>query len=377
MSRPPDCLRLFLGGDVMLGRGIDQIQRHACDPKLYEGYLGSAQDYVTLAERVSGKIPRHVGADYVWGDLLQDLEARQVDLRLINLETAITSGGAHDPRKGIHYRTHPANVALLAAARIDAVMLANNHTLDWGKAGLVETLAALDDAGVARAGAGWDDAEAFAPQPLPLAGGGRVLMFSFALGDSGVPASWAARPGQPGVAQADPDDIAARVATQLAGVRRPGDLVVLSIHWGENWGYPVAQTHRALAEALVAQGVDLVFGHSSHHPRAATVMAGRLVLFGAGDLVNDYEGIGGKESFRPDLVLGYVADLRRDSGALVALEMLPYRLCRFRLERADSAARGWLARQMNREASAFGGRVVETPQTTLRLEWDKAAAKES
>ena len=170
----------------------------------------------------------------------------------------------------------------------------------------------------------------------------------------------------------EPKEIAARVAAQLAGARQPGDIVVLSIHWGDNWGYPVSLAHRALAEALVAHGIDLVFGHSSHHPRAAAVMAGRLVLFGAGDLINDYEGIGGKEGFRPELVLGYVADLRRDSGALVALEMLPYR---FRLERADREARDWLARRMNHEASMFGGRVAETPQATLRLEWDQSAAK--
>ncbi|MDX5349296.1 MAG: CapA family protein, partial [Paracoccaceae bacterium] len=296
------------------------------------------------------------------------------DLRLVNLETAITSGGAHDPQKGIHYRMHPDNLAQLAAAGIDAVMLANNHTLDWGRAGLVETLAALDEAGIAHAGAGMDDAAAFAPQPLPLAGGGRVLAFSLALGDSGVPASWAARPGQPGVAQAEPNDIAACVAAQLARVRQPGDIVLLSIHWGGNWGYLVPQAHRALAAALVGQGVDLLFGHSSHHPRAAAVMAGRLVLYGAGDLINDYEGIGGKDPFRPELVLGYVADLQRDSGALLALEMLPYRLHRFRLERADSEARGWLARRLDREARVFGRRVIETPQATLRLEWDQSAA---
>lgn len=375
MSRPRDRVRLFLAGDVMLGRGIDQIQVQSCDPKLFEGYIASAQNYVTLAERVNGGIPRRVGPDYVWGDLLDDLDSRDVDLRLVNLETAITSDGEHDPHKGIHYRMHPANVALLAAAGIDAVALANNHTLDWGRAGLAETLAALDDAGIARSGAGRDDAEAFAPRHLPFAGGGRLVMLSLALSDSGAPASWVSGPGQPGVAQAEPKEIAARVAAQLAGARQPGDIVVLSIHWGDNWGYPVSLAHRALAEALVAHGIDLVFGHSSHHPRAAAVMAGRLVLFGAGDLINDYEGIGGKEGFRPELVLGYVADLRRDSGALVALEMLPYRLRRFRLERADREARDWLARRMNHEASMFGGRVAETPQATLRLEWDQSAAK--
>ncbi|MHA6265217.1 CapA family protein [Arenibacterium sp. CAU 1754] len=371
MSRPPDCLRLFLAGDVMLGRGIDQIQPQSCDPQLFEGHVASAQDYVTLAERANGAIPRRVGPHYVWGDLLEDLDERDADLRLVNLETAITSGGVHDPGKGIHYRMHPANVALLAAAKIDGVTLANNHVLDWGRTGLAETLATLDDAGILHAGAGWDGAEAFAPRYLSFTGGGRLVVLAVALDDAGVPLSWRAGPGQPGVARTEPDEVVARVTTQLAQIRQPGDIIALSIHWGHNWGYSIAPAHRALAEAVVAQGVDLVFGHSSHHPRAAAVRAGRLVLFGAGDLVNDYEGISGKDAFRPELVLGYVADIRRDTGALVALEMLPYRLHRFRLERADDEALGWLAWRMNQEARLFGGRVAETPQATLRLKWER------
>lgn len=370
MSPSAGCLRLFLAGDVMLGRGIDQIQADFCDPQLYEGYVTSARDYVTLAERMSGEIPRRVPPDYVWGDLLEDLDAREVDLRLVNLETAITSDGEHDPHKGIHYRMHPRNVAVLTAAEIDAVALANNHTLDWGRAGLAETLSALDAAGIGHAGAGWDEEEAFASFDLQLPGGGRLMLLSVALGDSGVPASWAAGPGGPGLARGAPDALAGRVGDLVSEVRQPDDILILSIHWGDNWGYPVAASHRSLAEVLVDQGVDLVFGHSSHHPRAMAVVSSRLVLYGAGDLINDYEGIGGKQMFRPELVLGYVADIRRDGGALAGLELLPYRLHRFRLERADEAARGWLVETLDREARVFGGRVVETPQASLRLLWD-------
>ncbi len=353
----------------MLGRGIDQIQLQSCSPQLFEGYVTSANDYVTLAERASGAIPRPVGPRYVWGDLLDDLDARDVDLRLVNLETAITLGGTYDPGKGIHYRMHPANVALLKAARIDAVMLANNHVLDWGSYGLAHTLAALEDAGITRAGAGLDGPDAFAPRVLPCNQGGRLVMFAFALGDAGVPQSWQAGPGKPGVSRAEPAMIAAVVKAQLAQIRQPGDIVFLSIHWGGNWGYPVSATHRALAERLVAEGVDLVFGHSSHHPRAAMVRDGRLVLYGAGDLINDYEGIGGNRAFRPELVLGYVADIARKTGELMRLEMLPYQLHRFRLSRADSEARHWLAWRLNSEAHKFGGKVEETPQATLRLQW--------
>lgn len=82
----------------MPGLGIDQIQLQSCDPRPFEGYLGSAQDYVTLAERPSGAIPCRVGPDYIEGDLLEDLEARQVDLRLMSLKTGISSGILHVAR---------------------------------------------------------------------------------------------------------------------------------------------------------------------------------------------------------------------------------------------------------------------------------------
>jgi poly-gamma-glutamate capsule biosynthesis protein CapA/YwtB (metallophosphatase superfamily) len=61
-------VKLFLCGDVMTGRGIDQILRHSCDPRIYEGYVKDARDYVRLAERASGAVPRGVGDAYIWGD---------------------------------------------------------------------------------------------------------------------------------------------------------------------------------------------------------------------------------------------------------------------------------------------------------------------
>lgn len=266
---------------------------------------------------------------------------------------------------------HPENVALLSAAGIDAVTLANNHVLNWGQYGLAETLYTLVEAGIAYAGAGRDDVEAFAPLALELQGGGRFLVFALALGDSGVPAPWTAGSDRPGVARAESEDLHYWLSTHLAKMRREGDIAALSIHWGDNWGYAIPSTYRATAAAAVQAGIDLVFGHSSHHPRAMELIDSHLVLYGAGDRLNDYEGIGSKSDYRPELVLGYIADIRRDTGRLMALEMLPYRLRRFQLERPDQEAVEWLARRMDREAGRFGMRVAQTPQATLRLEWAK------
>ena len=140
-------LRLFLCGDVMTGRGIDQALPHPVDPVLYEPYVRDAREYVDLAEKANGPIPRPVSFDYIWGDALQELERASVDLRIINLETAITSEETPWPDKGIHYRMHPLNIGCLSAARISACALANNHVLDWGYSGLSETLRSLDAAG--------------------------------------------------------------------------------------------------------------------------------------------------------------------------------------------------------------------------------------
>ncbi len=79
---------IFLCGDVMTGRGIDQILPYPGDPTLRESVVTDARTYVTLAERVSGQIPRPVPYAWPWGDALSVLDELDPDIRLINLETS-------------------------------------------------------------------------------------------------------------------------------------------------------------------------------------------------------------------------------------------------------------------------------------------------
>src|SRR5690606_30593855 len=117
-------------------------------------YVRDARVYVELAERASGPIPRSVPPAYIWGEVLEVLDGAQPDARIVNLETSVTTSDAAWPEKGIHYRMHPANVACLTVARLDCCVLANNHVLDFGYDGLIETLATLRSAGIGTAGAG-------------------------------------------------------------------------------------------------------------------------------------------------------------------------------------------------------------------------------
>lgn len=370
-QRPPR-LRLFLAGDVMTGRGIDQILPHPGAPEIFEPYLRSALGYVALAEGISGAIPRRVDFSYIWGAALAELDQARPHVRIINLETAVTTAGNAWPGKGIHYRMHPANTPCLSAARIDCCVLANNHTLDWGYRGLDETLASLRAARIGTAGAGTDAASAAAPAAIALAGGAQVLVFAYALPSSGVPPEWAAGAAKAGLSVLpDLSDAALdKVAGDVRGMRRRGDIVVISVHWGANWGYYLAAPMRAFARRLIdVVGADLVHGHSSHHPLGIEVYRDRLILYGCGDLLNDYEGIGGHEAYRPDLALLYLADLEADSGRLLQLDLVPMRIRRFRLERATREGAAWLTATLSREGSAFGTAVLPAADARLRLQW--------
>jgi poly-gamma-glutamate synthesis protein (capsule biosynthesis protein) len=362
--------RLFLCGDVMTGRGIDQIMRHPVDSQLHEPAVQSALDYVALAERASGPIPRAVPPEYVWGEALDELALVRPDLRIVNLETSVTRSAQWLP-KGINYRMSPGNASCLAAAGIDCCVLANNHVLDWGRAGLLETVETLQKLRIRTAGAGATGAEAAAPAILDLPQGGRVLVFGYATHSSGVPPDWAARPGRPGVNRL-PDLSRASVAEvvrQVAAVCRPGDITAASIHWGGNWGYEVPEEHRSFAHAVIAEaGVDIVHGHSSHHPRPIEVHDGKLVLYGCGDFLNDYEGISGYESYRDDLVLMYFPELDA-SGRIVRLVLTPMQIHEFRLRRPSDADVAWLGDRLSQVSAPFGTRLVPSGDGRFTLAW--------
>ena len=353
----------------MLGRGIDQIQASPAPPEIHERYCSSAHDYVALAERRNGPVPRHVAPAYVWGDALEEVDARAPDLRVINLETAVTLSGNFLP-KGINYRMNPANLPCLSAARIDCCVLANNHVLDWGREGLVESLESLSRAGFALAGAGRDADEAAQPAILTAGGSdGRLVVHAVACPSSGVPPDWAARSARPGVhfVSGERDASARKLVERIEQERRPGDITAVSIHRGSNWGYDVGVEEKDFAHFLIDEaGVDVIHGHSSHHPRGIEVYRDRTILYGCGDLINDYEGISGHEEYRSDLVLAYLLTLHSD-GAFAKLEMLPYRLQHFRLNRADEEERQWLVERLGRECDRLGTNLTLDEQGQLVL----------
>jgi len=365
-------IKIFMCGDVMTGRGIDQVLPHPTDPRIYEPYLKSARGYVKLAEEENGPIRQPVSFAYIWGDALEELDRAAPHVRLINLETSVTNSNDYWKGKGINYRMHPQNIASLTAAGIDACSLANNHVLDWGYAGLSETLESLKTVNIQTAGAGQNIIEAGAAAVLPVAGNGRVLVFAFGLADSGIPLAWAAGQNRPGVNLLP--DLSAKsvrhIQRKIQEVKRAGDIVAVSIHWGGNWGYDISREQTRFAHRLIDDGaVDIIHGHSSHHVKAVEVYRGRLILYGCGDFLNDYEGIGGYEEFRADLSLMYFATVNSANGKLVSLQMTPTQIRRFKVNRASGAAAIWLMNTLNREGASLGTRVKLDSNNHLILHW--------
>jgi poly-gamma-glutamate capsule biosynthesis protein CapA/YwtB (metallophosphatase superfamily) len=367
---PDKALTLFLCGDVMLGRGVDQILPHPGNPTLYERMVGDARVYVELAVEANGEIPQPVDWSWPWGDALELLATAGCDARIINLETSITTSDDYAKGKAVHYRMNPANIDAVTAVRPDVCVLANNHVLDFGLKGLLETLEVLSAAGLRTAGAGRSLSEARAPAVVPIPRtGGRLLILAFGSPSSGIPYGWAAADGRPGVyvlnalTNAAADELCRRVQE----VRQPGDVVVVSAHWGSNWGYRVDSEQVRFAHRLIDGGVDLVHGHSSHHPRPLEVYRKKLILYGCGDLVDDYEGISGHEEYRDDLRLLYLPRLDPNTGELAELKMAPLHARQMRLHRASREDAGWLRKTLNKASRRFGSRIDLEPDGLLSL----------
>jgi len=208
---------------------------------------------------------------------------------------------------------------------------------------------------------------------MEVDGKGRVLVFSFGTKTSGIPLSWAASEDKAGVnLSKDLSDRTVRcIKERVQRVKRQGDIVVASIHWGGNWGYKVPHEQREFAHKLIDEGsVDVIHGHSSHHVKGIEVYKEKPVIYGCGDFLNDYEGISRfYKHFRKDLGLMYFVSLDPSTGNLVYLQMTPTQVKHLKVNRTSKTDALWLRDTLNREGKRFGTRVQLNKDNTLTLEW--------
>lgn len=293
---------------------------------------------------------------YPWGDLLPVLQA--TDGVVCNLECVLSDRGTPWPGKLFTFRSDARNVQVLQAAGVRAVSLANNHVLDFGDEALVDCLRLLDAAGIARAGAGRDAEEAQRPARWTCQGV-RVGLVAFTDNEP----DWEAGPDRPGVfyAPVDPADPRFQKVLRLtADLAREVDVVVVSAHWGPNWGRRPLPEHRQAARHLASAGAQVVWGHSAHIVRGVEFVDGCVVLYSCGDFVDDYAV---DEVERNDWSFAFLLDWR---AGRVEVELVPTVIRQFRAERAQGRERDAIVQRMRQLCEELGT-VVEPADGGLRV----------
>jgi poly-gamma-glutamate capsule biosynthesis protein CapA/YwtB (metallophosphatase superfamily) len=313
---------LFLCGDVMLGRGIDQIFKYKSDPTLYESFMKNAKDYVPKEMMLYTTPGNYVSYDYVWKDLLLEPLFYQSNLKIINLETSITTSLDHQD-KPVLYKMHPKNVPAISVANIDYCHMANNHVMDWGLEGLLQTIDTLNTANINFGGIGMNKLEAADPY-IFIINRKRILIFSFGDMDSGIPIEWIAT-NKINVIDTSNENTKVTISNHILKYYTDQDFVIVSIHWGSNWGFDIEPQHEQFAHYLIDNAkVDIIHGHSSHHFRPIEIYHGKMILYGCGDLINDYETISDPKQnfFMSDISMAYFPHYEK--GFLKSLILVPY-----------------------------------------------------
>ena len=246
-------MKILFVGDVMLGRLVDGILRE-------------------------------YPASYIWGDTLPVF--KNADIKICNLECVIAKGGKPWPGKTFHFRTSPKNVKVLNVASFSPVSVANNHTMDFGPGALSEMIKILKNESINFAGAGADIVEASMPA-LENGAGNYVGMISFCDDMQ----NWQAKENKPGIFYVPTslkDKRAKNLIDLLQKTRDDVKTLIVSAHWGSNWGYEVPKSHIPFAHALVDAGADIIFGHSGHVFRGIEIYKGKPIIYCAGNFIDDY-----------------------------------------------------------------------------------------
>jgi poly-gamma-glutamate synthesis protein (capsule biosynthesis protein) len=302
-------MRILLVGDVMLGRLVNQ-------------YLTSAKP------------------EYPWGDTLPLFRAS--DIRICNLECVLSDRGRpwSATPKMFHFRSDSKNVAVLKTAGIDVVSIANNHVLDYEYDAMLDMLGTLERAHISHAGCGRDLAEAWQPA---VVGHGSVTLGMIACTDNEP--GWEAKCNHPGSCYIPIDihDPRFRELTRLiSDVRQQLDVLVVSLHWGGNWGYTPPHEHVTFGRALIRAGADVVFGHSPHVFRGVELYQGKPILYSAGDFIDDYAV---DEIERNDESFAFVVEV--SDRRVREISMYPTRICNLRAQRAEPQAAVAIAARMS------------------------------
>ena len=205
----------------------------------------------------------------------------EADIAVVNLETAVTNRGAAASKTFV-FRAPASAFAALRGGSVDLASMANNHGMDFGEAGLRDSLAAAERFRFPVVGIGLDGRRAYAPYRETVRGQRIAVLAATQVLDDHLIESWTAGPGKPGLASAK---TVPRLVQEVRQARRTADTVVVFLHWGVELEKCPTTDQRTLARQLVGAGADIVVGGHAHRLLGAGRMGSALVGYGLGNFV--------------------------------------------------------------------------------------------
>jgi poly-gamma-glutamate synthesis protein (capsule biosynthesis protein) len=230
---------------------------------------------ICLARGVEQRM-REKGPGYPFAALCSHL--RKADITFGNLECCLAAGGKVVPKK-YNFRGRPENATALKHAGFDIVSLANNHTLDYGKDALTETLASVRSAGVAPVGAGMTIREAHALRIVNIKGLRVGFLAYLGLFPPVVPLT----ANQPAVAMAEIH----LITRDVTAARKRVDVLIVSMHAGKEYTFRHAARQEEIAHAAVDAGADMVIGHHPHVVQDVETYRGKPIFYSLGNFIFD------------------------------------------------------------------------------------------
>lgn len=310
-------ISIAFAGDTMIGRSVNEFLSRMPVPNKYS---------------------------YPWGNIFTLLVNN--DLNIINLETTITLHTQAVP-KVFNFKTDPEHVKALQAANIHVANIANNHILDFGIIGMRDTIAHLDQAGIAHTGAGENIQEAQRPVIITKKG---ITIGIIGLTDNEP--TWQAGAENPGTFYVTVGDIE-QVRPVIEQLRGGVDLIIVSIHWGPNWRERPVHEFIEFAHQLIDSGVDIIHGHSAHILQGVEVYHNGLIMYDTGDFVDDYAV---DEQLRNDLSCLFV--VTADKEGVRSLKLIPTQIKNMQVNYAQSPEKERVLARMRMLSQELGTTIA-------------------
>ncbi|MFI1092783.1 CapA family protein [Streptomyces sp. NPDC020917] len=229
---------------------------------------------VHFTERTAARL----GVDPALGPMAAPLSA--ADFAMVNLESAITTRGVPQPKK-YHFRTTPQALDALRRSGIDAVTMANNHSVDYGAQGLADSIDAKHASPIPVVGIGADDTEAYRPYTTTINGVRLAVLAASQVYDI-TNQNWRAGPGKPGIASALDRP---RLLKAVRAARAHADVVVVYLHWGTEGQSCPGPEQKSIAADLSAAGATAVVGTHAHVMLGSGMLGPTYVAYGFGNFL--------------------------------------------------------------------------------------------